>query len=503
MNETPDTFRRRPRRGRRRPVARRTALFGGAIAVGATLPFVGLAATAQAADPDTTPPVSTAHVMTEPASGWFTGTTPIAFRADDFGGSGIATIAVVVDGVATAYPGEWTGWFNIEGDGVHTIQYRAIDNSGNLEAWRSFERRIDSEAPSVTVPEPGAFELGEAATLSYGCDDAVSGIATCIAQAGGAELPEDGALDTSTPGTFTVPVTATDLAGNTTTVEYSYSVAGDATAPAVSIHVAPEPESGWYQSYLGIEFTAEDPSGIASLHWDTSGAISTNGDVVGEAWGGFTLDVDGVTEIDAWAYDAAGNRGEAVHRTVRIDTVAPRIDLTSPALPGPRNDERSAASELEFEQGEEVPLEFDCSDEHSGLVSCVAQGELPLLTAAAAAGDAAVGELLPTDELGEHTVTLRALDVAGNESALEVSYVVVEPAEEPGGNGGGGAGEPGQGAGGAQQPGPSDGSGRSSRAGAELAETGFPVVPGLIAVGGLLAAGAVLMTAYSGRRGQR
>ncbi|MGX5695783.1 Ig domain-containing protein [Agromyces soli] len=508
MNETSDLFRRREPRGRRRATraprriatrrtaTRRTALLGGAIAVGATLPFVGLAATAQAADPDTQAPASTAHLITEPPSGWFQSATQVAFTADDFGGTGIATIAVVVDGVGRAYPGAATGWFPIAGDGVHTIDYRAIDNSGNLEAWRTLERRIDGGAPTASVPADGVFELGAEATLSYACEDAVSGIASCSADASGVALPSGGALDTSAVGTFTVPVTAVDVAGNSATAVYTYTVVGDAVAPAVTIHVAPEPASGWYRSYLGIEFTAEDPSGIASLHWNSEGAVSANGDAEGEAWAGFDLTVDGVTEFDAWAYDGAGNRGEAVHRTVRVDTIAPRIDLASPEL----------APDLEFEQGERVPLEFDCADEHSGIVSCVAQDELPLFDAADAS-DSASGELLPTDELGEHVVTLRALDLAGNQSELEVRYLVVEPAEEPGGGGGsggegsgGGSGQPGQGDGDqhGQTGTPGRGDGRS-----ELADTGFPVVPGLLLVGGLLAAGALLMVRYSGRRDQR
>lgn len=502
MNETSDTLRRRahrgPHRGRRPAAARRTALLGGAIAVGATLPFVGLAASAQAADPDTRAPESTAHLITEPPSGWFQSSTPVSFTANDFGGAGIATIAVVVDGVGQAYPGDSTGWFTIEGDGVHTIGYRAIDNAGNLEPWRTVERRIDGGAPTIALPADGAFELDAPASLAYECADALSGIASCTAA-----VPSGGALDTSTAGTFTVPVTATDAAGNTFTAVYTYTVAGvDTTAPAVTLQIAPEPASGWYASYLGIGFTAEDPSGIASVHWNTDGAVSTNGDVFGEAWGGFDLDFDGVTEVWGWAYDTAGNRGETERRTVRIDTVAPRIDLASPELPNPAigDDPRVAAPELEFEQGELVPLEYDCVDEHSGIASCLAQDELPALAAA---------EVLPTDELGEHVVTLRALDIAGNESSLELRYLVVEAAEEPGGgnggNGGNGGGEqPGDGsggAGGAQAPGhQADGDDRSDRSADSLAETGFPVLPGILLVAGLFAAGAILLVGALTRR---
>lgn len=491
MNETSETRRRRrTQRAARRAKLRRTVLFGGAVALGAALPAVGLAATAQAADPDTRAPESTAHLITEPPSGWFQSSTPVAFTADDFGGAGIATIAVVVDGAGKAYPGDATGWFTVEGDGVHTIGYRAIDNAGNLEPWRTVVRRIDGGAPTVTVPADGVFEIGAAATLEYGCGDAVSGIASCTAA-----VPSGGALDTSTAGVFTVPVTATDVAGNTFTAVYTYSVVADTTAPTVALQIAPEPASGWYASYLGIVVAAEDPSGIASVHWSTDGAVSANGDVVGEGgWAGFDLNFDGVTEVRGWAFDSAGNRGDTERRTVRIDTVAPRIDLASPELPNPvlGADAGTAAPELEFEQGEQVPLDYDCVDEHSGIASCLAEDELP----------EPVADALPTDELGDHVVTLRALDVAGNESMLELRYRVVEAEGEPGGGGNGGGEQPGGGSGGtggdgAQGPGrPGGGSDEvDSRGGSgSLAETGFPVLPGILIVAGLFAAGAILLT---------
>lgn len=464
-------------------------LLGGALAAGAALPFAGIAATAQAVDTsaaelplaaaeDATPPLLDRFAFAAGPGGWYRSNPALRVVATERGEAGVADISYILDGAPVVTVAADPGAMRLEVDldvsahGVHELEVWTSDRAGN-ESWHQTATfRVDLLAPSVTLPADAGYDVGALATLDYECEDQLSGVVGCTAA-----VPSGGALDTSTPGTFTVPVTATDAAGNSATAVHTYIVRGvDESGPAVAIHVAPEPASGWYASYLGIGVTADDPSEVASLHWSTDGPESSNGDVVGEASGGFDLAVDGITEISAWAYDGLGNRGEAERRTVRIDTVAPRIDLGSPSLPAPTpNGGRPA--ELEFVQGEEIPLEFDCVDEHSGVVSCLVQGELPELAAE---------ENLPTDELGEHTLTFRGLDLAGNETSFELRYLVVEP----NGGSGDGAGD-GDGAGnGIGRPAADQGDGAPS----SLAETGFPVLPGILLVGGLLATGAVLLS---------
>jgi hypothetical protein len=71
----------------------------------------------------------------------------------------------------------------------------------------------------IEVPRPGAiFTLNQAVTPDFACSD-TAGVATCT----GAVITA-GKLDTSTPGTRTFTVTATDLAGNTTSRSVTYVV---------------------------------------------------------------------------------------------------------------------------------------------------------------------------------------------------------------------------------------------------------------------------------------
>ena len=141
-----------------------------------------------------------------------------------------------------------------------------------------------------------------------------------------------------------------------------YEVVPNIEGPALSHGIAPLPASGWYTTGLGIAVRGTDPAGIASVHWWTDGAVSTNGDVVGEAEGLLQLDAEGVTEVTYWAYNSFGNRSADGRLTVRIDTVAPSLYVgTRPAL---------AAAIPEFVQGSRPTIPLACSDETSGVVDC-------------------------------------------------------------------------------------------------------------------------------------
>jgi hypothetical protein len=104
-----------------------------------------------------------------------------------------------------------------------TLKWIAIDFKGNTSAVQSKTFVIDTVGPTVTFTSPTAdgasFTQGRPVPLSFTCADENSGVASCVgSQALGSNL------DTSQPGSFSYSVTATDNAGNTTTVTRSYTV---------------------------------------------------------------------------------------------------------------------------------------------------------------------------------------------------------------------------------------------------------------------------------------
>jgi hypothetical protein len=81
--------------------------------------------------------------------------------------------------------------------------------------------KVDRSPPTITLTSPtaAAYTLGQAVTVAYRCADVGAGIASCTGT-----QPNGAALATGTPGTYTFTVTATDLAGNTTTSTVTYTV---------------------------------------------------------------------------------------------------------------------------------------------------------------------------------------------------------------------------------------------------------------------------------------
>ena len=163
---------------------------------------------------DLTAPVASASISPAPnAAGWHKAAATIAFDGtDSMSGSGLAgcsTAATVsTDGAAQARSGTCT------------------DLAGNTSNTASAAVNLDATAPTITLTAPasgGSYVQNSVTTANYGCTDALSGIIGCLGT-----VPNGSAFSTSTVGTNSFTVQATDLAGNTSSRTISYTV----TAPS-------------------------------------------------------------------------------------------------------------------------------------------------------------------------------------------------------------------------------------------------------------------------------
>ena len=148
----------------------------------------------------------------EPASGWYT-ESPIVSAT-----SSAPPIEVSIDG------GPWetyTGPVTTTGDDSHTVAFR--DSLGGAELV-SFD--VDGTAPTITASvDPVVGPEGwwtSTVTVTFTCDDATSGVATC---------PDPVVVDADGAGQV-VTGEAIDVAGNTATTSVTIDL--DTTAPTVS-----------------------------------------------------------------------------------------------------------------------------------------------------------------------------------------------------------------------------------------------------------------------------
>jgi hypothetical protein len=134
----------------------------------------------------------------------------------------------------------------------------------------------DTNDPQITIttpPQGATYTLGQIVAASYSCTDADSGVASC-------EGPvADGAnIDTSSAGTKTFTVDATDNAGNTSSVTHTYTVEAQTTSCTITGTSAAETISG----------TPGDDIICAAGGNDTINGLGGNDTLKGEA-GGDTL----------------------------------------------------------------------------------------------------------------------------------------------------------------------------------------------------------------------
>lgn len=367
---------------------------------------------------DTTPPVLSATLPPAGSGGWHSGAVRLALSASDTG-SGMRSISWQVGDGPVQTVAKAQAEVVLDAHGVTRVTSWATDAAGNTSEPLVTQVRIDLDSPAIelTSPEDGQHaDIGEDLRLDFSVTDAESGVASVSASLTTPDgvtssLERGDRVPTARPGAHALTVTAVDAAGHRTVIERGYTVleaAPDTTAPTASA-VAPE---GWAASPVTVRITAtDDASGIATVHWRLTGA-SEDEQIRQGSSAEFTVGSAGVTDVEYWATDAAGNTSTPRRLAVRLDPEPPVIHVEG-IVDGRtyRADEVGQAS-------------FWCEDAVSGISSC--------------AGSTPAGEALPSAE-GGHAFVVRAVDHAGNVSTTTVRYEVrgAEPAPTAGGGGSG------------------------------------------------------------------
>jgi hypothetical protein len=111
--------------------------------------------------------------------------------------------------------------------GSFTFQVDASDVTGNTATTTTTYRVVDRTPPSIVITTPangGTYTLGQVATADYSCADQPngSGLASCIG-----DLVPGAFIDTSSVGSRTFTVGATDVAQNSATASSAYRVVYD------------------------------------------------------------------------------------------------------------------------------------------------------------------------------------------------------------------------------------------------------------------------------------
>ncbi len=325
---------------------------------------------------DRTAPTTTADAP----SGWQKSGVTVTLSASD-SLSGVATTEYRLDS------GAWTTGTSIRlGEGSHTLEYRSTDVAGNVEATKGARVDIDLTAPTIGSSQdpvrPTSGWNKADVTVSFTCDDNLSGVASCT----------DPSTVTS-EGTSSVSGTAVDNAGNRNTVQHSVSI--DKTAPSITGAASgTHGLDGWYTSDATVVFTCTDPGFDATPQTGSGIASCPGSSMLGEGAG---------QSVSGTAADAAGNTASATVAGIKVDKTAPTT--TSDAPGGWQN--------------KDVTLHFTATDQDG--LSGVAYTEY-----SQDGGESWVnGDSLTLGE-GAHTVLYRSADVAGNVEQPHSTTVAID-----------------------------------------------------------------------------
>lgn len=175
----------------------------------------------------------------------------------------------------------------------------------------------------------------------------------------------------------------------------------DVTGPVITVTAPPAAWEGWYAEAVDVSTRATDPSGIDTFGYTLSGAHTGEGSFE-LATGTVRIANAGVTTITFHATDSEGNSSSRSYN-VGIDLWYPTIEVGG-VTDGSRIVQHSAPA-----------FTFGCADVPTGIVSCFSD---PAYTS---------GDPLYSATLGEHTVSVTAVDQVGRSRVRRITYTVVKP----------------------------------------------------------------------------
>lgn len=192
----------------------------------------------------------------------------ITLSADDCG-SGVSKVHYGVDGGAEVSTSGSTAAVTITTEGEHTLTYYSVDRAGNIETINEATIRVDKTPPDIDIVSPGdgaIYQINVPLTADFTVTDSYSGVATTTASAGQGDR-----IGTGTPGAYTFSVSATDKAGNHSSITHHFTVSFPGNI---------DPESNGSQYVYG-----ENVGWINLKPSFGPGVTVTDSEVRGYAWG--------------------------------------------------------------------------------------------------------------------------------------------------------------------------------------------------------------------------
>lgn len=267
---------------------------------------------------DSTPPALT---VSQPINGSLTNQNSVAVSGTV---SDANAVTVKINGTAVSVNAQGAFLSGVPlNEGLNTITVLATDAAGNSASVTRTVRK-DSTPPTLTITQPAEGTITKDASISVSGSVFDSTTVTLLVNGTHVTVGTNGSYTTLVSlneGQNTVSVSATDAAGNTTTV--SRHVIKDTAPPSLTVS-SPVNGAVTSQTSISVAGTTSDSTAVT---------VKVNGSTVNVGPGGAFSTTVGLAEgnnvITISAVDAASNT-TTVTRTVTRDDTPPVLTVTNP-----------------------------------------------------------------------------------------------------------------------------------------------------------------------------
>lgn len=297
--------------------------------------------------------------------------------------------------------------FQQTSDGGYALAGRTSSYGINHEAGRSDAWLIKVSADDTTSPTSNIELSGTLGNNNWYTSDVQITLTASDNEGGSGIANTEYSLDNginwiqysnpftiSNEGTTTISYRSIDVAGDIEQTK-NQMIQIDKTAPSISGAATTSPNANnWYKNDVTIKFTASDAgSGIDTVTPDT--IISTEA---------------ASQSVSGTAIDKAGNSASTTVSGINIDKTIPSITISSPEA-------------KDYLQSGSITLNFNVLDTISGIDSTISYLD---------SNTVINGEVidLSTLTLGQHTLTVNAIDKAGNTETKSVIFNILNKGAE-------------------------------------------------------------------------
>ena len=222
---------------------------------------------------------------------------PVALYTSIDGADPTVLWSAAMEDTSTALPG-----FTFTEEGVHTLDFWAVDAYGNRETTRTVTARIDRTSPTATwTVDPADWTSAALVTAELECSDTLSGIDSVRIVASGATsfgpTDYDGPVEITNEGATSLFAEVTDAAGNKR--PRGATVLIDRTGPTSTIWDVNAPGSTETPRTYSVS-SYDAGSGVDATYYRIDGSLPRLGSLV-------HLSDPGTHTISYWSVDKVGN----------------------------------------------------------------------------------------------------------------------------------------------------------------------------------------------------